>query len=105
MSISRALLLTVGSMPTLGRPCGQRQQRRRSHALVRQHRGKRIGLVTPGTGRPSRQLMAHADFSRHVRAGGCAFTTPGPDPGTKHQEARAWVAERRGARRGGSTGR
>ena len=36
--------------------------------LVRQHRGKRIGLVTPGTGRPYRQLMAHADFSRHVSA-------------------------------------
>ena len=35
--------------------------------LVRQHHGKRIGLVTPGTGRPSRQLMAHADFARHIR--------------------------------------
>ena len=36
--------------------------------LARQHHGKRIGLVTPGTGRPSRQLMTHADFSRHLRA-------------------------------------
>ena len=35
--------------------------------LVRQHQGQRIGLVTPGTGRPSRQLMAHADFARHIR--------------------------------------
>ena len=33
--------------------------------LVRQHHDKRIGLVTPGAVRPSRQLMAHADFSRH----------------------------------------
>ena len=32
--------------------------------LVRQHHAKRIGLVTPGTGRPCRQLMAHADFAR-----------------------------------------
>ena len=35
--------------------------------LARLHHGKLIGLVTPGTGRPSRQLMAHADFSRHIR--------------------------------------
>ena len=35
--------------------------------LVRRHHGKRIGLVTPGTGRPSSQLMAHADFARHIR--------------------------------------
>ena len=37
---------------------------------VREYRGKRIGLVTPGTGRSSRQLMAHADFALHVRANG-----------------------------------
>ena len=32
--------------------------------LVKQYHTKRIGLITPGTGRLSRQLMAHADFSR-----------------------------------------
>ena len=38
-----------------------------SMRLVRQHHGKRIGLVTPGTGRASQQLKTHADFSRNLR--------------------------------------
>ena len=51
--------------------------------LVRQHHGKRIGLVTPGTGRPSRQLMAHADFARHVRPNAVRRSQlPDPIPGT-----------------------
>ena len=51
--------------------------------LVRRHRRKRIGLVTPGTGRPSRQLMAHADFLWHVRANGLRSSQlPDPIPGT-----------------------
>ena len=35
--------------------------------LVRQLDGKRIGLVTPGTRRPSWQLKKYADFSRNLR--------------------------------------
>ena len=59
--------------------------------LVRRHRGKRIGLVTPGTGRPSRQLMAHADFSRHVRANGLRHSQlPDPIPGTNIRKPAAW---------------
>ena len=59
--------------------------------LVRRHRGKRIGLVTPGTGRPSRQLVAHADFSRHVRANGWRHSQlPDPIPGTNIRKPAAW---------------
>ena len=36
--------------------------------LVREQDGKRIGLVTPRTGKPSQQLKNHADFVRHIRA-------------------------------------
>ena len=51
--------------------------------LVRQQIGKHIGLVTPGTGRPSRQLMAHADFSRHIRPNALRRSQlPDPIPGT-----------------------
>ena len=35
--------------------------------LVKQHHHKLIGLATPGNRHPSRQLMAHADFSLHIR--------------------------------------
>jgi len=42
--------------------------------LVREQHGKRIGLVTPGTGRPSQQLEQHADFVRHIRANGLRYS-------------------------------
>ena len=59
--------------------------------LVRQPHGKRIGLVTPGAGRPSRQLMAHADFSRHIRANGLQHSQlPDPIPGTNIRKPVAW---------------
>ena len=59
--------------------------------LVRRHRGIRIGLVTPGTGRPSRQLMAQADFSRHGRANGLRHSQlPDPIPGTNIRKPAAW---------------
>ena len=41
----------------------------RSNATRRRNCGKRI---TPGKGR---QLLAHADFSRHVRVSGATFTS------------------------------
>ena len=59
--------------------------------LVRQHHGKRIGLVTPGTGRPSRQLMAHVDFSRHIRPNALRRSQlPGPIPGTNIRKPARW---------------
>ena len=59
--------------------------------LVRRHRGKRIGLVTPGTGRPSRRLLAHADFARHIRVNGLRNSQlPNPIPGTNFRKPAAW---------------
>ena len=59
--------------------------------LVRQHCGKRIGLVTPGTGRPSRQLMAHADFARHIRPNALRGSQlPDPIPGTNIRNPPRW---------------
>ena len=59
--------------------------------LVRQHRAKWIGLITPGTGRPSRQLMAHADFSRHIRPNALRRSQlPDPIPGTNIRKPVRW---------------
>ena len=59
--------------------------------LVRQHHGKRIGLVTPGTGRPSRQLMTHADFARHIRQNALQRSQlPDPIPGTTIRKPPRW---------------
>ena len=59
--------------------------------LVRQHHAKRIGLVTPGSARPSRQLMAHADFSRHARSNALRHSQlPNPIPGTSIGKPAAW---------------
>ena len=60
--------------------------------LVRHHhRGKRVGLVTPGTGRPSRQLLAHADFARHIRPNALRQSQlPDPIPGTTISKPSRW---------------
>ena len=59
--------------------------------LVRQHHAKRIGLVTPGSSRPSRQLMAHADFSRRVRPNALRGSQlPDPIPGTNIRKPAGW---------------
>ena len=59
--------------------------------LVRRHHGKRIGLVTPGTGRPSRQLMAHADFARHIRPNALRRSQlPDRIPGTNIRKPARW---------------
>ena len=59
--------------------------------LVRHHHDKRIGLVTPGTGRPSRQLMAHADFARHVRPNALRRSQlPDLIPGTNIRKPARW---------------
>ena len=59
--------------------------------LVREQRGKRIGLVTPGTRRPSQQLSRHADFARHIRANGLRHSQlPSPIPGTNIRKPAAW---------------
>ena len=59
--------------------------------LVRRHSAKRIGLITPGTGRTSRQLMAHADFSRHIRPNALRRSQlPNPIPGTGIRKPMRW---------------
>ena len=59
--------------------------------LVRHHHDKRVGLVTPGTGRPSRQLMAHADFARHVQPNALRRTQlPDLIPGTNIRKPARW---------------
>ena len=59
--------------------------------LVRHHHGKRIGLVTPGTGRPSRQLMGHADFARHLRPNALRRSQlPDRIPGTSIRKPAKW---------------
>ncbi len=59
--------------------------------LVKQHHAKRVGLITPGTGRPSRQLMAHADFSRHIRDNALQRSQlPDPIPGTNIRKPARW---------------
>jgi hypothetical protein len=59
--------------------------------LVKAHRAKRIGLLTPGSSHPSRQLLAHADFSRHVRRSALqASQLPSPIPGTRLRKPPRW---------------
>ena len=59
--------------------------------LVRQQHGKRIGLMTPGNRGASRQLLAHADFARRIRAGGLQQAQlPDPIPGTGIRKPARW---------------
>ena len=59
--------------------------------LVRQHHGVRIGLLTPGTGRPSQQLRAHADVSRHIRSNALRNSQlPDRIPGTNIRKPDRW---------------
>ncbi len=59
--------------------------------LVRHRHGKRIGLVKPGTGRLSQQLVAHADFLRPIRSSYLQNSQlPDPIPGTNIRKPAAW---------------
>ena len=59
--------------------------------LVRQHHNKRIGLVTPARGRPSRQLKAHAHFIRPLRPGVLKLSQlPDPIPETNIHKPSRW---------------
>lgn len=55
------------------------------------HPSKRIGLVTPGKSHPSRELLRHADFSRHIRYRALTESQlPDPIPGTNIRKPRGW---------------
>ena len=59
--------------------------------LVRHDRGKGLGLVTPGTARPSRQLMSHAHFCRPIRRTALQGSQlPDPIPGTTISKPSGW---------------
>ena len=60
--------------------------------LVKQHDGKLIGLATPGSRHPSRQLMSHADFSLRIRNKTILRQSqlPDPIPGTTIHKPVAW---------------
>ena len=59
--------------------------------LARQHHGKRVGLVTPGTRAPSRQLLVHADFARRIRANALGRSQlPDRIPGTNIHKPGKW---------------
>ena len=59
--------------------------------LVRLHHSIRIGLLTPGTGRSSQQLRAHAHFLRHIRPNALANSQlPDPIPGTNIRKPSRW---------------
>ena len=62
-----------------------------SMRLVKAQNNKRIGLITPGSSHPSRQLLVHADFSRHIRSNALQRSQlPNPIPGTKLRKPKQW---------------
>ena len=59
--------------------------------LVGQHLDKRIGLITPGSRHPSRQLLRHADFARRIRRFALENSQlPNPIPGTELRKPAGW---------------
>jgi len=59
--------------------------------LVRLQHSKRIGLVTPGARRPSRQLMEHAHFSRRIRSSALERSQlPDRIPNTRIRRPAVW---------------
>ena len=59
--------------------------------LVREIDRKRIGLVTPGTRRASRQLTKYADFSRKLRSNALQRSQlPDRIPGTNIRKPALW---------------
>ena len=59
--------------------------------LAREQHGKRIGPETPRTGRPSQQLVKHAEFVHRIRVSGLQNSHP-PDsiPGMNARKPAAW---------------
>ncbi len=62
-----------------------------SMRLVKLHRQKRLGLMTPGKRRASRQLLSHADFARRIRTNGLRQSQlPNPIPGANIRKPLGW---------------
>ncbi len=59
--------------------------------LVKKHKRKWIGLITPGTSHTSQELRVHADFLRRIRKGALQRNQlPSPIPGTKITKPTNW---------------
>ena len=63
-----------------------------SMKLVRQyHKEKTLGLIMPGKGHPSKELMKHADFVKRIRSGVLAASQlPNPIPKTNIYKPLDW---------------
>jgi uncharacterized LabA/DUF88 family protein len=59
--------------------------------FVKEQHGKVIGLITPGRGHPSKELMKYADFVKRIRKGVLAKSQlPDPIPGTSIRKPETW---------------
>lgn len=59
--------------------------------IVRQERGKTVGVIMPGKGFPSKELIQYAQFVKHIRTGtmkGCQL--PNPIPTTRIHKPADW---------------
>ena len=63
-----------------------------SMKLVKQYHTKKIlGLIMPGKGHPSKELMQHADFVKRIRTGVLKSSQlPNPIPNTKIFKPANW---------------
>lgn len=63
-----------------------------SMRLVREHHSKKIiGLIMPGKGHPSKELMKHANFIKRIRSGVLKNSQlPSPIPGTHISKPADW---------------
>lgn len=63
-----------------------------SMKLVKEfHPNKILGLIMPGKGHPSKELMKHADFIKRVRTGILELSQlPNPIPGTNIYKPKDW---------------
>ncbi len=59
--------------------------------FVKEQHRKVIGLITPGRGHPSKELMKYADFVKRIRKGVLAKSQlPDPIPGTSIGKPKTW---------------
>jgi len=59
--------------------------------FVKQQHGRTIGLIIPGKGHPSKELMQYADFIKRIRKAALARSQlPDPIPGTSIHKPRNW---------------
>jgi uncharacterized LabA/DUF88 family protein len=59
--------------------------------LVKTERKKMVGLITPSSSHPSRELMRYADFHKRIREGVLKQSQlPDPIPGTTIRKPSSW---------------